>query len=184
MDTTKVTSNPKISFIGYSKSGKTASMEAIITYLTANKIRCMAFKHIHQDNFSIDTPGKNTWKYSKAGAQIVCSKSKIESAIIMNWDVSPHTLIKMVNVLSQSEFASEAHSAVLIFEGFRNLDEKKILCVKSSDEIPDQLDSNVIAVAGAINLIPSEVNNIKIHYNLPVLDFLINPEKIMDLYDL
>ncbi|WP_371805731.1 molybdopterin-guanine dinucleotide biosynthesis protein B [Candidatus Lokiarchaeum ossiferum] len=184
MDASQVTSIPKISFIGYSKSGKTASIEAIIKFLSVKKIRCMAFKHIHQDDFSIDTPGKNTWKYSQAGARIVCSKSKNESAFILNWDVSTNTLIKIVEAISESEVASNPKSIVLLFEGFRDLDEKKILCVQSSKEIPEQLDPQVVAVAGAVSSTPSEVESIETNYNLPVINFLTNPEKIMRIYDL
>jgi len=184
MDATQKSKYPKISFIGYSKSGKTASIEAIISYLSSKNIHCMAFKHVHRENFSIDTPGKNTWKYSQAGAKIVCSKSNAESALILNWDVPPTTLIKCVEFLASSEMGINKDSIAFIFEGFRELSHKKVLCIKSFEDIAPQIDQDVIAIAGAINLSPAETIRVKEEFSLPVFNFLTHPDQISALYEL
>jgi len=175
-----------ISFIGYSKSGKTASIEKLISYLHDKNYIVLAFKHIHQDNFSIDTPGKNTWKYSQAGADVVVSQSPDESAILFNRKMNPLLMIKSIKHLIQSSLKGDQRSfekkIIVILEGFRDLEGKKILCVKNLEEIKSQMDPSIIVIAGSIFSNVSELKNAKTEISAKFINVLENPEEILKIF--
>jgi len=175
-----------ISFIGYSKSGKTASIEKLISYLHSQNYIILAFKHIHQDNFSIDTPGKNTWKFSQAGADVVVSQSPDESAIIFNRKMDPHLMINSIKNLIQSSLKSDQTSSekdvIVILEGFRDMKGKKVLCVKNLEEIKSQMDPSIAAISGSIFSNISELKSAKTEISTKFINILENPEKILKIF--
>ncbi|MHA1721189.1 MAG: molybdopterin-guanine dinucleotide biosynthesis protein B [Promethearchaeota archaeon] len=176
-----------ISLIGYSKSGKTASIEKLISYLHTRNYIVLAFKHIHQDNFSIDTPGKNTWKYSKAGADVVVSQSPNESAILFNQKLEPMLLINSIKEILQtipSDKSSLDKEIIVILEGFRDLKGKKILCAKNNEEIKSQMDPTIIAISGSIFSNETELKIAQEENSLKFINILENPEEILKIYDI
>lgn len=61
--------NRIIRFIGYSGSGKTTLIEKIVKNLSSDGIRVATIKHdVH--GLDIDKEGKDSYRYSQAGAQI------------------------------------------------------------------------------------------------------------------
>jgi molybdopterin-guanine dinucleotide biosynthesis protein MobB len=71
-----------IAFVGTSGSGKTAAMEYLTQQLTGMALRVGVAKHIHEEGFTIDTVGKDTWRHAHAGARVVIGASPNELAII------------------------------------------------------------------------------------------------------
>ncbi len=61
---------PVISVVGESGVGKTTFLEKLIARLKARKLRVGIIKH-HVHNIEIDSPGKDTWRHSRAGADAV-----------------------------------------------------------------------------------------------------------------
>ena len=175
-----------ISFIGYSKSGKTASIEKLISYLHERDYIVFAFKHIHQDNFSIDTPGKNTWKYSQAGADVVVSQSPNESAILFNQKVDPLLMIDLIKMIIQSSQKHDQRDSdkqiIVLLEGFRDLPGKKVLCVKNLEEIKSQMDPSIIAISGSIFSNDFELESAKSENTVRFINVLENPEELLELY--
>ena len=175
-----------ISFIGYSKSGKTVSIEKLISYLHKRDYIVFAFKNIHQENFTIDTPGKNTWKYSKAGADVVVSQSPNESAILFNRKIDSLLLINSIKLLIQSSLKSDQTSSdkpvVVILEGFRDMKGKKILCVKNLEEIKSQMDPSIAAISGSIFSNVSEIKSAKAEISAKFINVLENPEEILKIF--
>jgi len=175
-----------ISFIGYSKSGKTASIEKLISYLHDQNFFVLAFKHIHQNNFTIDTPGKNTWKYSKAGADVVVSQSPDESAILFNRKLDPLLMIKSIYDLIQSSLRSDQigsdKQVIVILEGFRDLKGNKVLCVKNLEEIKSQMDPSIIAITGSIFSNVSELKSAKTEISAKFINVLEHPEEILKIF--
>ena len=175
-----------ISFIGYSKSGKTASIEKLISYLNERDYIVLAFKHIHQDNFSIDTPGKNTWKYSQAGADVVVSQSPNESAILFNQKVDPLLMLDLIKKIIQSSQKHDQRDSdkqiIVILEGFRDLTGKKVLCVKNLDEIRSQMDPSIIAISGSIFSNDFELKSAISENAVKFINVLENPEELLEIY--
>jgi molybdopterin-guanine dinucleotide biosynthesis protein MobB len=180
-----LTAFPMFSFIGYSQSGKTASIESLIIHLASQDVPVTVLKHIHKKGFSIDTPGKNTWKFSQAGAKAVVSQSDDESAVMFNWRVDPLLLIRTILQVAQEEGEiTNETPPVIILEGFRQIGSKKVLCVKAYDDIASQMDPSVIAVSGVIaneKLYPKMARRIRAEFNLPLLNIKDNPESILKL---
>ncbi|MFW6387076.1 MAG: molybdopterin-guanine dinucleotide biosynthesis protein B [Thermodesulfobacteriota bacterium] len=75
MDTCNV---PTLAIVGWSGSGKTTLMEALISHFTAAGLRVGAIKHDAHD-FSIDHEGKDSWRFSTAGARrtLICSARRL-----------------------------------------------------------------------------------------------------------
>ena len=174
-----------ISFIGYSKSGKTASIEKLISYLHHQNYIVLAFKHIHQDNFSIDTPGKNTWKYSQAGADVVVSQSPDESAILFNRRMDPLLMVKSIKNLIKTSLKSDQRSndkrIIVIFEGVRDLEGKKVLCAKNLEEIKSQINPSIVAISGSIFSDDSELKSAKTEISVKFVNILENPEGLLKI---
>lgn len=56
-----------ISIVGHSGSGKTTLIEKLLRELTQRGLRVATIKHTHH-NVQLDTPGKDSWRYTQAGA--------------------------------------------------------------------------------------------------------------------
>ncbi len=56
-----------ISIVGFSGSGKTTLIEALIPRLTAQGLKVATIKNAHH-KVTLDTPGKDSWRYKQAGA--------------------------------------------------------------------------------------------------------------------
>lgn len=70
-----------IGFYGESKTGKTTLIIEIIKRLTDEGLKVAAVK-ITDKNIGIDTEGKDTWEYSKAGSELVVFSSPVETDFI------------------------------------------------------------------------------------------------------
>ncbi len=58
-----------ISFVGHSGSGKTTLIEKLIFESKSRGMHVATIKHTHH-SVPIDTPGKDSWRYTQAGAEI------------------------------------------------------------------------------------------------------------------
>ncbi|MCJ7559854.1 molybdopterin-guanine dinucleotide biosynthesis protein B, partial [Candidatus Bathyarchaeota archaeon] len=62
-----------IAVVGSKKSGKTTTIENLVRELTKKGYKVAAIKHVSEPDFTIDTAGKDTWKFAKAGAKTIIS---------------------------------------------------------------------------------------------------------------
>ena len=76
----KMKNIPIVSFVGYSGSGKTTFLEKLIPELKARNIKVGIIKH-HGHDIEIDTPGKDTWRHSQAGADAVAISTAKKVAV-------------------------------------------------------------------------------------------------------
>jgi molybdopterin-guanine dinucleotide biosynthesis protein B len=58
-----------ISFVGHSGSGKTTLIEKLLLGLRRRGLRVATIKHAHH-KVQLDTPGKDSWRYTQAGAEV------------------------------------------------------------------------------------------------------------------
>ena len=68
-------------FAGWSGSGKTSLIEAIVPRLTAEGLRVSLVKHAHHA-FDVDHPGKDSYRHREAGCQEVLVSSKSRWALM------------------------------------------------------------------------------------------------------
>ncbi len=73
---------PLLVVTGLSGSGKTTLVAGIVKYLAARGYKIGVIKHSHH-YFSLDEEGKDTWKFSQAGASITCLAADDKSIYII-----------------------------------------------------------------------------------------------------
>ncbi|NPV91622.1 MAG: molybdopterin-guanine dinucleotide biosynthesis protein B [Firmicutes bacterium] len=72
---------PVISFIGNSGSGKTTLLEQVVLRLKADGVRVAVIKHSFH-GFEMDHPGRDSWRMTQAGADIVVISTSVKVAVI------------------------------------------------------------------------------------------------------
>ncbi len=134
-----------ISVIGYSGSGKTHIIEFLIKKLkTEFDLEVSVIKYIHEHK--IDEEGKDSFKFSEAGAVFSVIKNKLnQNAIYLNKKISVDDLITWLN---KSPYKVD----LIIIESFRDVSHPTILCVKELQEIDVQLNKNVKLISGIVTL--------------------------------
>jgi molybdopterin-guanine dinucleotide biosynthesis protein B len=86
---------PIFSFIGSSGSGKTTFLEKLIPILKNKGLSLGVIKHdAHQ--FEIDKPGKDSYRFKSAGADIVAISSSEKMAIVKSFTKKEETLEEIV----------------------------------------------------------------------------------------
>ena len=71
---------PVLTFTAYSNTGKTTYLEKLIPCLKAGGLRVAVIKHDGHD-FQADTEGKDSWRFARAGAEVVAVASREKAAI-------------------------------------------------------------------------------------------------------
>ncbi len=74
---------PVLCFVGRKNSGKTTLMEKVIAGLKAAGHRVAAVKH-DAHRFEIDHPGKDSYRFSAAGADITVISSREKTAVVLH----------------------------------------------------------------------------------------------------
>lgn len=163
-----------IAVVGSSNSGKTTALESMIKGLVDRGYTVAAAKRIPEQDFTIDTEGKDTFRLSKAGANTVLSVAPNELTIIKKIDTKKITLERLI-----SEFQDETD--IIILEGFKslvgeNLTIPKIVAIKSNYEMSTALTlyKNIIAFV----TLNSDEN---IETEIPVINAMKEPNKIVNL---
>jgi molybdopterin-guanine dinucleotide biosynthesis protein B len=132
-----------ITVVGPKKSGKTTTIEKLIREFTKRGYKVAAIKHISEENFTIDSPGKDTWRFASAGAKTIISVARYEVAKIE----------KRAKKFTFEALLKECNGNDLVFiEGFkkmvsRNREILKIAIVKSLSEAQDILKNYVSIIA-------------------------------------
>ena len=165
------TSIKLINFIGFSGSGKTSSIVSLINYLTKiTDFKIFVLKNIHQH--TIDTKGKDTYRFSEAGAEAVIARSNKATTFFVNNALNLKDIIKW---LEEAPIKPD----IIITEGFRELKNDKILCVSSQEAIEEQFDNTIKVISGKI---ASESRRSEKSYEgIPIINALEEPEEIMKI---
>jgi molybdopterin-guanine dinucleotide biosynthesis protein B len=109
--------HPIISIVGKSKSGKTTLLEDLIIELKQRGYRVAVIKHA-SDDFELDKVGKDSWRLSRAGSEVVAISSPKKLAVIkqVEHELSPQEL---------SHFIMRDYDLILT-EGFKQSNNLKI----------------------------------------------------------
>ncbi len=133
---------PIISFVGNSGVGKTTLLEKLITILKARGYRVAAIKHdVHE--FEVDYPGKDSWRLTAAGSDIVVLSSADKLALIER-PAAERTLEELVAIVDD-------RVDIVLTEGYRGASAMKIEVSRSahSHEITARLDDLLAIVTDA-----------------------------------
>lgn len=81
----RIVSKPVLfSIVGKKGAGKSEVLERLITLLTQRKLRVGVIKHLARDDFEIDEPGKDTFRYRAEGAERVMLAGSRRLALFAN----------------------------------------------------------------------------------------------------
>jgi molybdopterin-guanine dinucleotide biosynthesis protein B len=164
-----------VAVVGSSNSGKTTAVEALIKGLTKKGYTVASAKHIPAPDFTIDTEGKDTWRYAKAGASAVLSVAPNELTAIKKVDTTEYSLEQVIAEFPEVD--------IIILEGFKgligqNTSVPKLVTAKTVNEITAALEryKNILAF---VTSIPDG----KVETEIPFIDALKETEKLVDLVD-
>ncbi len=122
---------PVVSFIGRSNSGKTTLLEKVVKELKIRGYRVGVVKHTHHD-FTIDHPGKDSWRLAQAGSDIVAVSSPQKVAFIEH--------VESEVDLGQLSTFFEGKVDILLAEGYKGGNAAKVL-VQSAGQDKEKLCS-------------------------------------------
>ncbi|HEX79081.1 MAG TPA: molybdopterin-guanine dinucleotide biosynthesis protein B [Dehalococcoidia bacterium] len=129
---------PVVSFVGRSNTGKTTLLEKVIKELKQRGYRIAVIKHdIH--GFDVDQPGKDSWRITRAGSDVVVVSSADKMAMIKKPEAEM-TLEQLVGMVKDGV-------DIILTEGYKRSDKPKIEVFRSevSDRILSQ-ESELIAL--------------------------------------
>ena len=166
-----------IAVIGKSGSGKTTTIEYLISNLSKEGYGIGTIKNMHAHPFTIDKEGKDTWRYTHAGASAVIGLSPDEIVIIKK---RTKTEIKLENLL---QFFNDVNLDFVFLEGLhamiaKRIDIYKIITARDEDELKITLENTVhpiLAIAGTVSktIISKE--------GIPAIDIHSQGEKLIKI---
>jgi molybdopterin-guanine dinucleotide biosynthesis protein B len=168
-----------VAAVGTSGSGKTTTLEYLISRLSQEGYRVGSVKHIHEEGFTIDTPGKNTYRYAQAGAKVIVAVSPNEVATIKRTQTNFTNIDQVIAPLEQEQLD------IVFVEGFHWLiktrtDIPKIATAKDEANLKQTLEGMeqpILAVTGVISVDKPKLDWLKI----PILGLETDGDKLVEL---
>lgn len=128
---------PVLGFSGYSNSGKTTLIEKLIVSLKSKGLRVAVVKHHAHEEMEVDKEGKDSWKFTQAGADISIVSSPKKTAYIEQRTLGFQQLISMVHDVD-----------LILVEGFKRepITQIGICREKANVGFPSELDRYIAIV--------------------------------------
>lgn len=163
-----------ISIIGYSGSGKTHLITSTIKKLKSElKLNILVIKNV--DTHQIDKEGKDSFEFSKAGADFSLIKNKYhEIAIFFKMDLNFNELIDWISKFSDN-------IDIVFIEGFRDLEVPEILCVENFEDISPQLNLNVKMISGIISTKTKKNTSVK---DIPIINIEEQFQRFLEIFNI
>jgi len=151
-----------VAFVGFKKSGKTTTVEAVAKALKERGYRVAIAKSMHA---SFDREGTDTWRFSKVADEVVVRANDTDALLFRAKDINA--------------LLSTVSADFLLLEGFKSIQHvPKVICARSEEEVKELNDGLAIAVSGVIA--GSGIRGID---GLPVIDATEEPKKLADLIE-
>jgi molybdopterin-guanine dinucleotide biosynthesis protein MobB len=167
-----------IAAVGKSGSGKTTTLEYLVSKLAGEGYRIGAIKHIYHKGFKVDKEGTNTWRYAKAGAKVITAVSAEQIVVIKKAETELTSLEKVIGLLGNEQLD------IIVVEGFRGLIEKrkdvlKIITAKDEDTLKKTLEETVPPIIAVTGVIGKQKPKIKLE--IPILNIPDEGEHLLKL---
>jgi molybdopterin-guanine dinucleotide biosynthesis adapter protein len=168
-----------IAAVGTSGSGKTTTLEYLISRLSAEGYKIGSIKHIHREGFTIDKEGSNTWRYAKAGAKVIAAISPDEIAVIKKTHADLNNLDHVIALLEREQLD------IIFIEGFHGIiakrtDIPKIITAENEENLKQTLEGAaepILAITGVISVNKPTINGLKI----PILNLETEGKQLLQL---
>ena len=123
---------PVITVTGYSNSGKTTFLTKVVQHLSKNGISVGVIKNHGHAQDGVDQEGKDSWKYTRAGANPVVLSSAAQYAIFVSTPEKPATRDELVEKIANDV-------DLVIVEGFHTSAQGAIEVSRVANEKPAKL---------------------------------------------
>lgn len=164
-----------VAVFGKKGRGKTKTIETLVAALRRAGKRVAVAKHVHHADFTIDREGKDSWRYTAAGAERVIIISPRETVTIDKVD-APSSADDAFRVISEGDYE------FMFLEGFYHLfskdDRVKKLVVGFTDEDIADLIADMKGPALGI-VLASEEGSLRRDYGMPVYRLSVDKEKLV-----
>lgn len=113
---------PILTFTAFSGTGKTTCLEKLIPCLKAAGVRVAVIKHDEHD-FQADIEGKDSWRFARAGVEIVAVASQTKAAV---FQYRPVPLDEMISQIRDVD--------LILTEGYKHGPYPKIAIYRADTE--------------------------------------------------
>ena len=135
-------------FYGSSNTGKTTLILEIIKYFTKQGLNVATVK-ITDKNIDIDSKGKDTWRFSKAGSKLVVLSSPTETDFLLKSKMNIEKTIQYIQNLLDCD--------IILIEGAKDPSIQKIRLGKNIKERENTIISYTNNLDEVIEKIKSEI---------------------------
>jgi molybdopterin-guanine dinucleotide biosynthesis protein B len=168
-----------IAAVGVSGSGKTVTLEYLISHLSAEGYQIGSIKHVHHMGFTMDKEGTNTWRYAKAGSKVIVAISPEEIDIIKKTQMALNDLDQIIQLLEQEKLD------IVFIEGFHSLiakrkDVPKIVTAKNPEGLAETLLGTVEPIL-AITGVTAKNASDTVYANIPIIKIPEEGPKLLAL---
>jgi molybdopterin-guanine dinucleotide biosynthesis protein MobB len=168
-----------VAAVGRSGSGKTVTLEYLISQLSAEGYQVGSIKHVHHKGFTMDKEGTNTWRYAKAGAKVIVAISPEEVAILKKTEMSLDDLEQMTALLEGEKLD------IVFIEGFHSLigkrkDVPKIITAKDIEGLKETLEGTVEPILAIAGIVGKTMEN-STYQNIPVIKVPEEGHRLVEL---
>lgn len=127
------------SVVGYTKSGKTTTIEKVIKELKKRNYSVGTVKDIHYEDFAMDKEGTNTYRHREAGADLVTARGLHETDVIYSEKLDIKEILKYYD------------QDYVILEGLSDIIAPKIVTGKNPQEVDEKMDYSTFLISGVIS---------------------------------
>jgi molybdopterin-guanine dinucleotide biosynthesis protein B len=165
--------------VGVSGSGKTTTLEYLISRLTKEGYKVGAIKHIHREKFTIDKEGTNTYRLSKAGSIVTVAISPEEIAIIKKTTSALNSLNEIICMLEKEQLD------IVFIEGFHSAISKradiiKVVTAKNNEGLMKTLEETVQPILAITGLVAKNKSKSD-EKGIPVIDLPQEGEQLVGI---
>lgn len=124
------------SVAGHHHTGKTTLVIELIKELRRRGFNVTSIKDIHNEDFTMEKEGSNSWKHAQASGNTVIARGVSETYQIWN------------RQLSLNEMLSHLKSDYIVVEGMKYVALPRIICAKDDEQLKELVDGTVFAISG------------------------------------
>ena len=150
---------------GFSKTGKTTTVSALIKELRRRGYTVGTLKDIHYEEYRSDVPGTDTYVHRESGAYTVTALGPNDTVIMMDSRMSAEALLKYY----KEDF--------IILEGDCGIKCPTIITGRNTDDIDKRMCDEAIAISGVI------AETMQEYRGFPVINGRKEVERLADLIE-
>ena len=153
---------------GISNSGKTTTVERIISELDARGYSTGSVKYIHCDDFKMDPePTADTSRHRSAGSRLVCAHAKSETSLLFPRRLPTERLLALY----------QGECDWVVCEGVSDIALPTIITAHGPDDLIEKWSDMVFCISGVIS------SSIKEHNGIPAIDATTRIKELVDLIE-